>query len=230
MCPSHTFVSRCFVASHTLLLVEDELVKVVRVGSISLELEGDVTMETEDGGSSLAGMAGGEFTSQILSGVRFAPLSTSLIKNTVIPAKVWNPLVQSGYSAEFKRASMQLLLSANSALIQPLPRQPRQRERFNVAAMLPKTIWLEILSFTHRKCRAHPVVFVDARNLTISLVLLCLSLLCPLGFAPEQNEADYLRRRLREEKAKVANAERMRREAEERCLAVERERVSSTEI
>lgn len=175
--------------------VEDELVKVVRVGSISLDLEGDITMETEDGGSSLAGMAGGEFTSQILSGVRFAPLSASLIKNTVIPAKVWNPLVQSGYSTEFKRASMQLLLSANSALIQPLPRQPSQGRRFNVAAMLPKTIWLEILSFTHRK-----------------------------WFAPEQNEADYLRRRLREEKAKVANAERMRREAEERCLAVERER------
>jgi hypothetical protein len=47
------------------------------------------------------------------------------------------------------------------------------------------------------------------------------------GFAPEQNEADYLRRRLGEEKAKVANADRMRQEAEERCLVVERERVSA---
>ena len=46
-----------------------------------------------------------------------------------------------------------------------------------------------------------------------------------IGFEPEQNETDYLRRRLREEKAKAAKAEKARREAEERCLAAERERV-----
>jgi hypothetical protein len=38
---------------------------------------------------------------------------------------------------------------------------------------------------------------------------------------------DYLKRRLREEKVKSANAERARREAEARCVAAERERVSS---
>jgi len=45
-----------------------------------------------------------------------------------------------------------------------------------------------------------------------------------LGFKPEQNETDYLKRRLREEKLKNANLERARREAEERCAAAERER------
>jgi hypothetical protein len=44
------------------------------------------------------------------------------------------------------------------------------------------------------------------------------------GFAPEQNETDFLKRRLREEKAKTAKAERARQEAEARCLAAERER------
>jgi len=44
------------------------------------------------------------------------------------------------------------------------------------------------------------------------------------GFAPEQNETDFPKRRLREEKAKTAKAERARREAEARCLAAERER------
>jgi len=175
--------------------VEDELVKVVRVGSISPELEGGPVTRTGEGGSSLAGMAGGEFMSQILSGVRFAPLSISSVANTVIPANVWNPSVRSGYPSEFKRAGRQLLLSANSTLVQPLPRAPSQGERLNMAAMLPKTVWLEILSFTHRK-----------------------------WFAPEQTEAGYLRRRLREEKAKVANAERVRREAEEMYLAVAKER------
>ena len=47
-----------------------------------------------------------------------------------------------------------------------------------------------------------------------------------LGFEPEQNETGYLKRRLREEKAKTAKADRARREAEERCIAAERERVS----
>jgi hypothetical protein len=46
------------------------------------------------------------------------------------------------------------------------------------------------------------------------------------GFEPEPNETDYLKRRLREEKAKSAKAERARREAEARCLEAERERVS----
>jgi len=173
--------------------VDDELVKVVRVGNISLELEDD-HMGIEDDNSSLAGL-NEEFTSQILSGVRFAPLVMSPAVITVIPANVWNPSIQRGYPSEFKRASMQLLMCSNSKPIQPLPRVPSQEERSNLAAMLPKTIWLEILSYTHRK-----------------------------WFEPEQNETDYLKRRLREEKAKVAKAEKARREAEERCLVVERER------
>jgi hypothetical protein len=173
--------------------VDDELVKVVRVGNISLEVEGDLATN-EGGNSSLAGLDQ-EFTSQILSGVRFAPLVAKPSMSTVIPANIWNPLTQAGYPSEFKRASKHLLMCSNSEFIQPLPRVPSEDERTNVAAMLPKTLWLEILSYTHRK-----------------------------WFEPEQTESDYLRRRLREEKAKTAKAEKARREAEERCLAAERER------
>ena len=132
--------------------VDDELVKVVRVGNISLEVEDD-HMATEDDNSSLAGL-NEEFLSQILSGVRFAPLVISPAVSTIIPANVWNPTIQRGYPSEFTRASMQLLMCSNSQLIQPLPRVPSQEERFNVAAMLPKSIWLEILSYTHRKCES----------------------------------------------------------------------------
>ena len=95
-----------------------------------------------------------EFTSQILSGARFAPLLMSPVINTIIPANVWNPSVQRGYPAEFKAASMQLLMCSNSQVVQPLPRVPSEEERFNAAAMLPKSIWLEILSYTHRKCKS----------------------------------------------------------------------------
>jgi len=167
--------------------VDDDFVKVVRVGAIYQE------MESEMDGSSVADL-NGEYTTQILSGVRFAPLQVRPAVTTVIPSNVWSPSMQRGYPSEFKRASRHLLLCSNSQLVQPLP-VPRQEDRFNVAAMLPKTIWLEILSYTHRK-----------------------------WFEPEPNKTDYLKRRLREEKAKLAKAERARREAEERCLAAEREK------
>ena len=176
-----------------LLIVDDELVKVVRVGKISLELEEDETMRDDD--LSFAGL-NEEFTSQILSGVRFAPL-VHVSGSTVIPANVWKPSIQRGYPSEFKHASMQLLMCSNSQLIQPLPQVPSQDERCNIAAMLPQSIWFNILSYTHRK-----------------------------WFEPEQSETDYLKRRLREEKAKVANAEKARRDAEERCREAEKERVS----
>ena len=92
-----------------------------------------------------------EFTSQILSGVRFAPLVMSPVVNTIIPSRVWSPSLQRGYPCEFKLASKQLLMCSNSQLVQPI-RLPSIEERINVSAMLPRTIWLEILSYTHRKC------------------------------------------------------------------------------
>lgn len=45
-----------------------------------------------------------------------------------------------------------------------------------------------------------------------------------LGFEPEENEVVYLKRRLREEKARAAKAEKARREAEARCHEAEREK------
>ena len=59
------------------------------------------------------------------------------------------------------------------------------------------------------------------RDCNLSILQFTLSL---LGFKPEQNETDYLKRRIREEKLKNANLERARREAEEKCAAAERER------
>ena len=44
------------------------------------------------------------------------------------------------------------------------------------------------------------------------------------GFEAEEDEVVYLKRRLREEKARAARAEKSRREAEERCRDAERER------
>lgn len=171
--------------------VDDELVKVVRVGVIARRLE-ENDMEAEDFED--LSILNEEFTSQVLSGVRFAPLVMSSIVNTIIPSNVWSPSIQRGYPSEFKRASMHLLMCSNSQLVQPVT-IPSIEERMNVSAMLPRTIWLEILSYTHRK-----------------------------WFQPEQSETEYLKQRLRQEKANVMKAEKARKEAEARCLAAERER------
>ena len=160
----------------------------MRVGNVGLETERDQF----DGSSS--GLSQ-EYTSQILSGVRFAPLIPSPIK-TLIPSREWSPSLQTGYPSEYKQASMQLMLCSSSELVQPPPKFLSREERFNAAAMLPKSIWFHILSYTHRK-----------------------------WFEPDLDENEYLKRRLREEKAKVANAQRKQREAEERCRAADRERV-----
>ncbi len=130
-------------------LVDDELVKVVRAGIFARRIED----EAED--KDLSDL-NEEFTSQILSGVRFAPLVMRPSVNTVIPSHVWSPSIQRIYPPEFKCASMQLLMCSNSQLVQPF-RLPSIDERINVSAMLPRTIWLEILSYTHRKCE--PIYF-----------------------------------------------------------------------
>mmetsp|Transcript_9091 Transcript_9091/g.14909 ORF Transcript_9091/g.14909 Transcript_9091/m.14909 type:complete len:548 (-) Transcript_9091:120-1763(-) len=171
--------------------VDDELVKVIRTGVVAQGLEDDTG---SDDAASLSGL-GADFTSQLLSGVRFAPLVMLPVIYTVIPSNVWSPSIRRFYPDEHRCASMALLMCSNSAIVQPLSRVPTPDERFNAAAMLPKSIWLEILSYTHRR-----------------------------WFAPEQNETDILKRRLMEERAKTAKAERARQEAEARCLAAERER------
>lgn len=107
-----------------------------------------------DDSTSLAGLDG-EFTSQIVSGVRFAPLAIRPIIYTTIPSNVWNPSISRLYPNEHQCASRALLMCSSSEIIQPLPRVPTPDERFNAAAMLPKSIWLEILSYTHRRCKFH---------------------------------------------------------------------------
>jgi len=164
-----------------------------------------------------------DFESQVLTGVTFAPLVRSSTKDTVIPTNLWKPSSQRSFPSEFQRISMQLMMCSKSQLVQPLPPVPSPEERFNAAAMLPKAIWTEILSYSHRSCETFwPEVF----HSNCYLVLFLIFHFCFPGFEPEQSETDYLKQRLREEKTKLAKSERARREAVERCVVAERERVS----
>lgn len=128
-----------YILLHT---VDDELVKVIRVGKISFEIEEDMA------GSRM----NEEFTSQILSGVRFAPLLQNPRTPTILPAHVWDPTMKELYPSEHQRASIEVLMCSNSTFVQPPPRAPVEQEKINAAAMLPRGVWMEILSYTHRKC------------------------------------------------------------------------------
>jgi len=149
--------------------VDDELVKIVRIG-----LEKD-----------------NEFTKHVLSGVRFAPLLDSPQMETVIPARLWSPHVHHFFPPSFQKASMQVFLCSNSEYNQPLFNQKRN----NLAAILPRALWIEILSFTHRK-----------------------------WFEQETTTTEFLKQRLVEEQAVTANAKLAKFEAEARCQIAQRER------
>ena len=69
-----------------LIVVEDELVKIVR----SLAPPTASTATTAFGGNN-SSVGSNEFTYQVLSGVRFAPLVSYPVIKVFIPARVWNP-------------------------------------------------------------------------------------------------------------------------------------------
>lgn len=154
--------------------VEDELIKVVR--------------NHYSGGNT-----NDEFSQYVISGVRFAPLIAYPSIETVIPARIWNPCIHSQFPVSFRSSCKALLLCSNAEYEQPIKPQPGQQ--LNVAAMLPKHIWMEIMSYTHRDY-----------------------------FKAPESEVEMLRRRWKEERENAEKANRARLEAESRCHLAERER------
>lgn len=154
--------------------VGDELVKIVRSHSL-------IPGTSE------------KFTTHVISGVRFAPLIANPDIQTIIPARVWDPSNHYLYPNSFCEAYNELLLCSNASRNQPVQIRPKQK--VNVSSMLPRALWVEILSFAHRD-------WFDA----------------PL------NEIDFLRRRLAEEQANVVKANQAKEEAESNCNVAEKER------
>lgn len=134
-----------------------------------------------------------QFTTRVISGVRFAPLLVDPSIPTVIPARVWDPSSHGLYPDTFRGACNQLLLCSNASRDQPV--KVIERNKVNAASMLPRALWVEILSFTHRN-----------------------------WFDVPMNEVDFLRRRLAEEQANVERANQAKLEAESRFRIAERER------
>jgi hypothetical protein len=171
--------------------VDDELLQITRVRrsptnttSVPRSVRGVPPTLSED------------FTEHVITGVRFATLLNSPVIPTTIRSRVWDPTLHKYYPENFRNSCKEILLCSQAPLIQPPPVDPTTVERrINLASQLPKSIWMEILSFTHRD-----------------------------WFAQPDSETDILRRRLEQEQLAVRRTDEARRDAEIRLRAMERER------
>jgi hypothetical protein len=101
------------------------------------------------------------------------------------------------YPESFRKACKEILLCSQARELQPpkpvvaCPTMPS----VNVASKLPRAVWMEILSYTHRD-----------------------------WFEQPQSEVEFLRKRLADEQGTIQRAQEARMEAETRLHMVERER------
>mmetsp|Transcript_38520 Transcript_38520/g.84544 ORF Transcript_38520/g.84544 Transcript_38520/m.84544 type:complete len:333 (-) Transcript_38520:280-1278(-) len=138
--------------------VDDNLVKVIR--NEEGKHDASLTTARRDNSSAESGNESDEeegisdgFAVQVLSRVRFASLLRLPTFDTIIPAQAWSPEEHQYFPDAFQKASSEIMMCANSDYVQPLPPQPKPEERVNVSAVLPKSLWVEVLSFTHRRCK-----------------------------------------------------------------------------
>lgn len=137
-----------------MVAVEDDLVKVTRIGAkIPIPNDEDHSMaeipraprSVQARGPSLSE----DFSMQVISGVRFAPLLRTPSVTTVIPSKVWEPSVHQCYPKSFRESIKEILLCSHAPVDQP-PKIVVTSNHVNLASTLPKDIWMKVLSYTHR--------------------------------------------------------------------------------
>ncbi len=124
--------------------VEDDLLKVVRNTSSRPSFLSNTENEEDYDDDDC------NFSTEIISGVTFAPLLTRPQMDTIVPVAKWDVSNHHLYPESFQNAMRTILLCKNSNLIQPV--EQKVEYHHNVAALLPKEVWFHILSFTTRRC------------------------------------------------------------------------------
>jgi hypothetical protein len=173
--------------------VDDELLQVTRV-QYSNNVPATGVPRTLRGGPPILSE---DFTEHVITGVRFAALLNNPEMPTVIRSRIWGPSLHKHYPESFRLSCKEILLCSCAPIFQlpPIDPSPTVENQINLAAHLPKSIWIEILSYTHRD-----------------------------WFAQPHSDVDMLRRRLEQEQLAVRRAEEARRDAEMRLRVMERER------
>ena len=183
------------------LKVEDELVKIVR----------RFTHEIVEGNDE-------EYTSRVLSAVRFASLASNPSIETIVPSRIWNPADHHSYPESFRSSCRTLLLCSRANYCQKT--FPKPVDKVNAAGMLPRAVWMEILSYAHRDCKLK----LSCQKLYSVKYLLIKTPLKSVGFETPKSEVAFLRQRLAEEKAKTQRLNKAKLEAEARFSLAEKER------
>jgi len=214
--------------------VDDELVKVVRIGARKRsdlstssaynsamqrqqqKQDPDTAMDIEEGYGNTTNnftTASGngnndtieEFTHHVLSGVRFAPLLNSKMERILIPSRVWNPSIHRNYPDSFRRSCKEILLCSNTNPTQLLGQLSQ--------IIVPQ----QQQNCLHTKVNS-------AAMLPAVLWMEILSYAHRDWFEPSETETEFLRRRLKEEQANTQRAQQARLEAEARYQLAEQER------
>lgn len=140
--------------------IEDDLVKITRIGEKPTSVTTTPNSQTLDVSGDDDDDDAADFTTQIISCVRFAPLLATPQMDTIISSTVWDLSTHYLFPQSFQESSRTLLLCSNADQVQP---PPKLADRLNLAGSLPKEIWIHILSFTNRNW------FTPEKNHTASL-------------------------------------------------------------
>jgi hypothetical protein len=132
--------------------VEDELLKVTRIGIRTNARKNSIGSEMETDDPNPNPLPPAEFSQTVLSGVRFATLLPRPKIGTILPSTVWNPTIHHQYPDSFRMSCREILLCSNATQNQK-PKPIKENSSFNAAGLLPRVLWMEILSYTHRDCK-----------------------------------------------------------------------------
>ena len=179
--------------------VGDELVRVLRVAISARQPSRSSDWPASLLPRSFRGrppMLSEDFTTSMLSGVRFSSLLDSPSLPVCIRCRVWEPSLHRLYPESFRRTAKEIMLCSNAPLMQsPPPRPPSPKAQVNVAAALPRALWMEVLSYAHRD-----------------------------WFDQPESEESRLRKRLAQLEASLQRTQEARQEMERRMRIIEGER------
>jgi hypothetical protein len=110
----------------------------------------------------------------------------------VLPDRIWTPSLHKSYPESFKKSAKALMMCSYAPIVQAVV---PARQEINAAPMLPRALWLEVLSFAHHD-----------------------------WFEPPYCNEEMLQRRLTAAQSSIDRAREAQAEAEARLQLAERER------
>jgi len=197
--------------------VDDEMVKVIRMVSTPEKCHSNSIGGYNEIFYKNPIFVGSDFTQEVIAHVCFAPLLRWPRVPNVIQARLWSPINHKYFPSTFTDATDQIFLCSESSVFQPLPPKKKQKDLLNVAAMLPNALWLEILSFTHRKCKSMYLFLILIKHPSYMFITI-------IGFDNKRTDLFSMKKRLIEEQNNVAKAFAAKLDAERECLEAKRSR------